>query len=515
MDLASLVAGSDVTEVVGGPALSISSLVFRAQDAAPGSLFFCVRGTRFDGHDFAAQAAAAGAVAVVCERRLDVPVPQVVVPSVRRAMALMGARFYGDPSARLRIAAVTGTNGKTTTAHLMARCFDAAGLRSGLVGTVVNRIGGVDSPVKLTTPESLDLQRMFREMADAGDQACAIEASSHALALHRTMGIHFAVVVFTNLTRDHLDFHSDLDDYFLAKRRLFLPEEERQPDATAVINVEDEFGRRLAADCRPAYGDADTWTFAVDGEADAMARHLQLDADGSRFLLDVPRAGLKLELATQMGGRFNVENTLAAATAMLSVGLPVQAVRRAWRAHRACPAASSRCAPGSRSRSSSISRTPQTRSTTPCARLAPSAAAGCSSSSAAAATGTAASGRSWERSPSGWPMRRWSPRTTRAAKTRRPSSTTSWSASRNRAPVAWRWRPTGGAAIGLALSEARAGDVVVIAGKGHESGQIIGDRRIPFHDRDVASDWLLSHYGIVSSKGIGRGGAGGKPERPA
>jgi UDP-N-acetylmuramoyl-L-alanyl-D-glutamate--2,6-diaminopimelate ligase len=515
MDLASLVAGSDVTEVIGGPALSISSLVFRAQDAAPGSLFFCVRGTRFDGHDFAAQAAAAGAVAVVCERRLDVPVPQVVVSSVRRAMALMGATFYGDPSARLRVAAVTGTNGKTTTAHLMARCFDAAGLRSGLLGTVVNRVGGVDSPVKLTTPESLDLQRMFREMADAGDQACAIEASSHALALHRTVGIHFAVVVFTNLTRDHLDFHSDLEDYFLAKRRLFLPEEERQPGAVAVINVEDEFGRRLAADCRPAYGDADTWTFAVDGEADAMARRLQLDADGSRFVLEVPRSGLELELTTQMGARFNVENTLAAATAMLAIGLPAQAVKEGLEG-----------TPGVPGRFESVragqpftvlvdfSHTPDSldnalRAARAICRRRLLVVFGCGG----------------DRDRGKRPI--MGEIAVRLADTAVVTSDNPRSEdpqaiiddilvgipeqSAGRVAVEADRR----AAIGLALSQAGAGDVVVIAGKGHESGQIIGDRRIPFLDRDVANDWLRLHYGVVSSKGVGRGGTSGEPGRPA
>jgi UDP-N-acetylmuramoyl-L-alanyl-D-glutamate--2,6-diaminopimelate ligase len=513
MDLASLVAGSDVTEVVGGPALSISSLVFRAQDATPGSLFFCVRGTRFDGHDFAAQAASAGAAAVVCERRLNVPIPQVVVPSVRRAMALMGARFYGDPSAELRVAAVTGTNGKTTTAHLMARIFDAAGLRSGLLGTVVNRIGGVDSSVKLTTAESLDLQRMFRQMADAGDQACAMEASSHALALHRTVGIHFAVVVFTNLTRDHLDFHSDLDDYFLAKRRLFLPDEERQPGAQAVINVEDEFGRRLAADCRPAYGDDDTWTFAVDGDADVVVRRLQLDADGSRFVLQAPRAGVELELSTQMGARFNVENSLAAATAMLAVGLPAQAVKLGLEG-----------TPGVPGRFESV------RAGQPFTVLVDFSHTPDSLDNALRAARAICRGRLLVVFGCGGDRDRGKrPIMGDIAARLADVAVVTSDNPRSEDPqaiiddiLAGIPEKAGGrvaveadrrAAIGLALAEAQAGDVVVIAGKGHESGQIIGDRRVPFLDRDVANDWLRSHYGVVSSRGAGRGGAAGEPER--
>jgi len=514
MDLASLLAGADVTEVVGESALTIGSLVFRAQDAASGSLFFCVRGTRFDGHDFAAQAVAAGAAAVVCERRLDVPVPQVVVPSVRRAMALMGARFYGDPSAQLLVAGVTGTNGKTTTAHLMARCFDAAGLRSGLLGTVVNRIGGVDSSVKLTTAESLDLQRMFRQMADAGDRACAMEASSHALALCRTVGIHFAAVVFTNLTRDHLDFHADLDDYFLAKRRLFLPDDERQPGAVAILNVEDDFGRRLAAECRPAYGD-DTWTFAVDADADATARHLQLDAEGSRFLLEAPRVGVSLELKTQLGGRFNVENALAAATAMLALGLPARAVKEGLEG-----------TPGVPGRFESV------RAGQPFTVLVDYSHTPDSLENALRAARAICRGRllvvfgcGGDRDRGKRPI--MGGIATRLADVAVVTSDNPRSEdpqtiideivvgipddARARVAVEGDRR----AAIDLALAEARAGDVVLIAGKGHESGQIIGDQRIPFLDREVAGEWLAAHFGTASAKGAGRGGVPMRPERYA
>ena len=172
--------------------------------------------------------------------------PQVLVPSVRRAMALVAARWYAHPSRELTVVGVTGTNGKTTTAHLVAGIFAAAGRPAALLGTVVNRIGGRDNPVQLTTAESLDLQRMFREMVAAGDRACALEISSHALAQDRAAGIDFDAVVFTNLTRDHLDYHKDLDDYYAAKRRLFLPDEARNGAAVAVVNVGDDYGARLA-----------------------------------------------------------------------------------------------------------------------------------------------------------------------------------------------------------------------------------------------------------------------------
>ena len=225
MKLSELVEGVSGATVRGDPGTEIRGLAYHTRDVADGTLFFCVPGLSFDGHTFAAAAVAAGAAALVCERDTGVSAPQVIVPSVRRAMALTAARWYGDPSRALRVVGVTGTNGKTTTAHLVAGLFAAAGQPSGLLGTVVNRIGGVEHAVKLTTAESLDLQRMFREMLDAGDEACAFEVSSHALSQDSAAGIDFDAVVFSNLTRDHLDYHKDLEDYFGAKRRLFLPDE--------------------------------------------------------------------------------------------------------------------------------------------------------------------------------------------------------------------------------------------------------------------------------------------------
>jgi UDP-N-acetylmuramoyl-L-alanyl-D-glutamate--2,6-diaminopimelate ligase len=499
MDLASLLAGLDVTEVIGGPAPSISSLVLRAQDARQGSLFFCVPGTRFDGHDFAAEAVAAGAAAVVCERRLDLAVPQVIVPSVRRAMALLAARFYGDPSERLRVAAVTGTNGKTTTAHLMQRCFEAAGVQCALLGTVVNRIGGVESPVELTTAESIDLQRMFRQMVDAGDRACAMEASSHALVLHRTAGIHFSAVVFTNLTRDHLDFHVSLDDYFQAKRQLFLPYEHRQPGAVAVVNVENAYGRRLAEECRAAYG-ADLWTFAVEpgGQAqpDATALDASMGADGSSFVLSVPRAGVRLPLVTQLGGRFNIENALAAATAMLAVGLPIDAIKSGLEG-----------TPGVPGRFESV------RAGQPFTVLVDYSHTPDSLQNALQAARDICPGRllvvfgcGGDRDRGKRPIMG-----AIAAKLADLAVVTSDNP-RNEDPRAIIDEILAGvpdeaghkvlveadrrAAIGMALRAARAGDVVVIAGKGHESGQIIGERRIPFLDSDVVRQWLVEHQGV-------------------
>src|SRR3954452_14301854 len=220
-------------ELLGaGPDVVVTGLTFDNRLAGPGTLFFCVPGFTRDGHDFAPDAVARGAVALVVQRPLGLGVPEVQVDDVRAAMAEAAARFYGEPTRTLKVAGITGTSGKTTTAFLTRALLEGAGLSTGLIGTVKSVIGGVEHPVVRTTPEAIDLQRTFREMLDAGDVACAMEISSHALELRRAEGIHVAVAVFTNLTQDHLDFHPTMEDYFRAKRRLFAS----QLTAVRVIN---------------------------------------------------------------------------------------------------------------------------------------------------------------------------------------------------------------------------------------------------------------------------------------
>src|SRR5438270_5922218 len=207
--------------------VEVSGLAYDNRTVRPGTLFFCVPGFTRDGHDFATDAIGHGAVALVVERRLRLGVPEIQVPSVRAAMAPAASAFYGDPTARLQTVGVTGTNGKTTTAFLVHALLEADGRQAGLLGTVKSVIGGAERPVERTTPEAIDLQRTFREMLDGGDVSCSMEVSSHALELHRADAIHFAAAIFTNLTQDHLDFHGTMEEYFQAKRRLFV---EARPD---------------------------------------------------------------------------------------------------------------------------------------------------------------------------------------------------------------------------------------------------------------------------------------------
>jgi UDP-N-acetylmuramoyl-L-alanyl-D-glutamate--2,6-diaminopimelate ligase len=295
MNLERLVAALDPVDVKGNAAVEIADLAYDARAATPGSLFFAVPGMRADGHDFAPQAVDNGAAALVVERALDQNVPQVVVRDSRAAMAVAADEFFEHPTQELDVAGVTGTSGKTTTSFLLFAILAAAGRRPGLIGTVEARIGGERRAVARTTPEAIDLQRLFREMLDVGDRSCAMEASSHASELHRLDRTRFRTLVFTNLSQDHLDLHGDMESYFQAKRRLFHAE----PRPVAVVNVGDEYGRRLADEL------PDATTFSYERDAG---------------LLD----GIDLKLR----GHFNVENALGALLSARALGIDDEAIKR-------------------------------------------------------------------------------------------------------------------------------------------------------------------------------------------
>jgi UDP-N-acetylmuramoyl-L-alanyl-D-glutamate--2,6-diaminopimelate ligase len=298
-------------------ALEITALAYDTRAVAPGTLFFCVPGFTRDGHQFAPQAIARGAVALVVERPLDLGVAEILVPSARAAMAPAAARFYGDPTSELETVGVTGTNGKTTTAFLVRALLEGAGRRTGLLGTVKSIVGGVAHGVERTTPEAIDLQRTFRQMVEGGDVACAMEVSSHALVLHRADAVHFAAAIFTNLTQDHLDFHRSMEHYFEAKRRLFTALSPRH----AIVSLDGAYGRRLAAELPGAI------TFAIERDASYIAHDLQVDLAGTRFTVRAP--GGELRLHSPLRGRFNVLNVLGAIAAAEALGVDAGAVQAA------------------------------------------------------------------------------------------------------------------------------------------------------------------------------------------
>ena len=291
--------------------VEIANLAYDTHGVTPGTLFFCVPGFTRDGHDFAADAVAAGAVALVVQRPVEVGVPEIIVPDVREAMAAAAARFNGDPTSELSVVGITGTNGKTTTAFLVRALLEAEGRRCGLLGTVKSVIGGIEHEVVRTTPEAIELQRHFRAMLEAGDRACAMEVSSHALELRRADGIHFAVAIFTNLTQDHLDFHASMEEYFLAKRRLFA-----MAPGAAVVNLDDPYGRRLAAELE------DPITFSLRADATYAASDVTTSLRGSRFTVLTPDG--PVQLRSPLRGRFNVANVLAALAAARAVGVELE-----------------------------------------------------------------------------------------------------------------------------------------------------------------------------------------------
>ena len=275
--------------VAGAPPVEILDLAYDTRAVTPGSLFFCIVGAQADGHDFAREAVDDGAVALVVERLVEAPVPQLVVSSVRAAMGPAATLFFGDPSRELEVAAVTGTNGKTTTAFLLHSILDAAGRRPALLTNIERRIGGKQHLVGLNTPESIDLQRLLREMVDDGDRSCVMEATSIAAAKGRLAGTRFDVLVFTNLTRDHLDFHGTMEEYYAAKRALFDQAER------LVVNVGDEWGARLAAGLPSAR------TFTPDDD---------------------------LPFALKLRARFNRANALGAMWAARELGVEEDAIAR-------------------------------------------------------------------------------------------------------------------------------------------------------------------------------------------
>lgn len=290
------------------PDVDVSALHYDARAVTPGSVFFCVRGFTADGHRYAPDAVANGAVALVVDHPLRLEVPEVMVADVRAAMAPAAARFNGDPTAALAMVGITGTNGKTTTSFLTRAVLEASGRSTGLIGTVTSWVAGVEHPVVRTTPEAIDLQRMFASMRDGGDDAAVMEVSSHALSLGRADAIHWDVAAFTNLTQDHLDFHSDMEDYFLAKRRLF--EVAAQQGATLIVNVDDAYGARLARDFPQAL------TLGIESEgATLRARDIAAGPASSDFTVDGTR------FTAPLPGRFNILNSLVAIAAARALGV--------------------------------------------------------------------------------------------------------------------------------------------------------------------------------------------------
>lgn len=324
MTIADIIKNIEILETRGDLLREVASICYDSRNCLPGSMFVAVRGLRVDGHDYINEAVTRGAAAVVHEGDVDVPpeVTSVRVADTRVTLGKLGRNFHGDPSASMLLVGVVGTNGKTTVTYLVESILQAAGYRCGVLGTVNYRYGGRILSAPNTTPESYEMQRILAEMGREGIDAVVAEVSSHALDLHRVDDCAFDLGIFTNLSQDHLDYHGTMERYFQAKRRFFtevLPSSGKGRAVSMVINVDDPWGRRILEDCRRS-----AWTYAVDTEAHIRPRRYECTLDGIRADIETP--GRRFSVTSPLMGKFNLENLLAATAATLALDVPLEAV---------------------------------------------------------------------------------------------------------------------------------------------------------------------------------------------
>ena len=473
-----LTGGLSVLAGGGDHGRAVTGLAYDSRRVEPGFVFVAIRGYNTDGHLFLNEAAARGAPAVVVEDRRAVPpgTAWVQVPDTRRALALLAAAWFGHPDRSLKVVGVTGTNGKTTTSHLIRWLYRTAGFATGLCGTVQNLVGDTPWPVERTTPESLDLYGLLAAMRDNQVRTAVLEVSSHALVLSRVAGIEFDVAVFTNLTQDHLDFHGDMDGYLAAKARLFhsLGETDYKGGAKfAVVNADDPYGEALARRSR-----VPVMRYGVRNPADVWASGLEGGPAGTSLTVHGPFGALPVRLP--LPGLFNVYNALAACAVGAGEGLPPEILRRALEEFTGVPG---RFEPVDRGQDFTVlvdyAHTPD----------------GLENVLRTARSFTR--GRLWVVFGCGGDRDRGKrPLMGEIASRLADVSVLTSDNPRSEDPLAILREVAAGAAGGkhvvepdraaairLALTGAQSGDTVVIAGKGHEDYQIVGNRRLPFDDR--------------------------------
>lgn len=468
----------------------VSGVQYDSRNVEPGDLFCCIHGMKSDGHDFASQAAEAGASALLVERWVEAGsatrIPQIRVADGRLAMAEAACAYYGNPSMRMRVAGITGTNGKTSTAFMAESIFRAAGYETALVGTVETRIAGAVEPAGRTTPESPDLQHLFWRMAESGVEAVAIEVSSHALELERTAGTQFAVAAFTNLTQDHLDFHASLEDYYRSKRKLF----ETGLVGPAVINADDTWSSRVPTEL-PGL-DAIYYSTSAEQDASIFADGIEFGPGSVDFHIDGAAGRHHVSLA--IPALFAVSNALAAAAVAVGLGIGGDAIAEGLTGVSTIPGrfelvrrgqpflavvdyahtpdavsavlASARAQVGEGGRLIVLLGCGGDRDRSKRPLMAVAAVSG-----ADLAILTSDNPRSEE------PGRIVDDMISGLSETQRKSTQVELDRRK---------------AISMSLAEARAGDVVVFAGKGHEAGQTAGSKTIEFDDRVVVAEELES-----------------------
>lgn len=478
---------SKIAQIVGSPYsgrdVDIVDIAYDSRDVRPGSLFVCIKGRNDDGHRFAPDAAARGASALICERDVPGSIPRIRVPDARDAMNVLAAPFFENPSRHFPVVGITGTNGKTTTAFMIESAVKASGGPAGLIGTVeVHVAGDVFAGIR-TTPESVDLQRLFRRMLDAGVRACAMEATSEGIEAGRIEGTRFDTTIFTNLTQDHLDAHGTMESYFAAKQRIFEPHH----TSRTLINVDDPWGQRLAEETS-----CEVTTYGFRPECDLRATDIELSPAGSKFravgLVDA-------ELETPIPGKFNVYNALAAAGACSLLGIDSNSIVEGIGSLRGVPG---RFEPVEAGQPFSVivdyAHTPDSLANVL------ETARGFAEGRVVCVFGCGGDRDLGKRPFMGEVAAKLADLVVVTSDNPRSEDPEAIiraivSGVELHPPrLGYEVESDRSRAIRIALERGTAGDVVVIAGKGHESGQEFADRKIPFDDRVVAAEILIELY---------------------
>ncbi|MGB9465609.1 MAG: UDP-N-acetylmuramoyl-L-alanyl-D-glutamate--2,6-diaminopimelate ligase [Candidatus Acidiferrum sp.] len=500
MKLRDLLQGTEASIPASAGELEIRQVSCDSRKVQPQALFFALHGAKVDGNTFLRDAVGRGAVAIVSEVCAPAAIPASVawiqVREARKALAVTAANFFGHPAEALQLVAVTGTNGKTTTASLVDAIVKSSGAKTGLFGTIAYHTPLGEYPAPNTTPESVDLQGFLAEIRDAGGRFAVLEASSHSLSMDRLWGCHFTAAVFTNLTREHMDYHKTFEDYFAAKKRLFDGTGAGAPEV-AVINTDDEYGKRLTGLAKK------TVSYGLQSDADITTKKFQLTFNGLAFTAQTPNG--KVQVASPLVGRINVYNILAAIGAAQALGLSTEIIEAGIRSLESVSGRFQRIDLGqpyfvvvdyahTDDALENLIRT--ARELNPKGRIITLFGCGGGKDRTKRPVMGEVTGRLSDLTI----LSSDNPRTEDPLKI-----ISDIIVGLQKTAGKYLIEPDREKAIGVAMDEARAGDIVLLAGKGHENSQILADRTLEFDDRDVARRALRERgYGETQSE-IGSG----------
>lgn len=312
MELKKILEGTEYKVLKGSIDIEINEIQYDSRKVQKGDMFFCIEGYNVDGHDYIEDAIHKGAAVIVCQKDIEIKEQCIVIKfeNTRKALSLCSANFYGNPSRKMKVIGITGTNGKTTSTYMIKAILERAGYKVGVIGTIANYIGNKKIPAKRTTPESLELQQIFKEMVDEDVDYCVMEVSSHSLSLNRVYGIDFCQSLFTNLTQDHLDFHKTFDEYFKAKFKLFENSE------NSIVNIDDKYGEKIYT-----LLDGKAQTYSLNSKSDLQAEDIIVHSKGAEFHMIYNKE--KIKIGVNIPGKYNVYNALGSLAVCLNEGIDI------------------------------------------------------------------------------------------------------------------------------------------------------------------------------------------------